>query len=594
MCFKATGDGTLMKLLNIQIFPDSTSGWGSGLLEFGVGITQLFGPNGCGKSPVVQSIAFCLGFPCVFRNDIYEKCSFVVLNIETKKGSFSIKRFYTKSTNIEVTEPSKTFQAFYNEKDYSKYIFDLLDLKVNNLLSTGNKATPPYLSSMLPIFYLDQDEGYSKLYCSPNNFIKDQFSEMIRLAFSLPEKNSFNLKKNQIQAKKKLDALDVLVSDKINRLNILKETILSNRKPADLKEEIEILEGELIRVSSSTSNEEDAISAIEQMIRSKKKRIRAVLNELNIVCNRRRGLTEIKSEIETEINALSLNEEARRVFMSFGEICSSDKCQLFSKSSDSYAKNLLYLKDQIKDLENNDDTDKALEIELAKELEVLDQIVSDFQNENKKLQEQSEQAVNYKVISEIKLELFKLNAELVDLKKIEASEEEHIKTAIRRDSALNSYEAYKTGGKVDIRLSEFRKSLRLCFSKWLGNLKTSNISHDISFKDDFEPILGEESVNQLSGSTGSRTVLAFHAALLELAAISAPFRFLILDAPKQHETENIDLDRYMKALKELCSQYDLQVVFSATEYEYIGDHNDAIWEPEFIEDGKKMFMRKPK
>lgn len=40
-------------------------------------------------------------------------------------------------------------------------------------------------------------------------------------------------------------------------------------------------------------------------------------------------------------------------FASFKDICSNIDCKLFTVSSESYAKNLLYLKDQIKDLESN-------------------------------------------------------------------------------------------------------------------------------------------------------------------------------------------------------------------------------------------------
>lgn len=449
------------------------------------------------------------------------------------------------------------------------------------------------MSTLLPLFYVTQDEGYSSVYKSNSTFIKDQFSEMIRLSFSLPEKNSFDLKKNQIQAKKKLEMLDGFVADKNSRLKLLRETITSNRRSANLVDEIEKLEVELNRVSNSTSGVEDSVTAIEQILNAKKQRARAVLNELNAAKIRRHGLSEIRGDIETEINTLSLNEEARRVFMSFQDICSNVGCQLFVKSSDSYAKNLLYLKDQIKDLENNENYDQALEIKLAKELEVLDDFIAELEAEREKIVNKSDSAAQFKIITNIKLELFKLHSELTDVRKVEACEKDYVETLNRREEALNAYESYNTGGKLDLRLAEFRKKLRLSFIAWLDALKTSNISSDISFKNDFEPVLGEESVNQLSGSTGSRTVLAFHAALFELAASDSPFKFLILDAPKQHETENIDLDRYMLRLKSICEEHGVQVVFSATEYEYQGDHQDKEWKPQYVVGEKKMFMRKP-
>src|SRR5205814_75861 len=67
------------------------------------------------------------------------------------------------------------------------------------------------------------------------------------------------------------------------------------------------------------------------------------------------GLASIRAEIATEVDTLALNGEARRVFESFKDICSNPQCGLFLGNSESYAKNLLYLKDQSKDLERNAD-----------------------------------------------------------------------------------------------------------------------------------------------------------------------------------------------------------------------------------------------
>ncbi|MEM7920098.1 hypothetical protein Q4Q89_20275, partial [Morganella morganii] len=67
-----------------------------------------------------------------------------------------------------------------------------------SLITNQKKQTYPYLSTILPIYYLDQDNGFSKYYNAPANYIKDQFSEMLRLIFNLPEKNSFEKKKLSI------------------------------------------------------------------------------------------------------------------------------------------------------------------------------------------------------------------------------------------------------------------------------------------------------------------------------------------------------------------------------------------------------------
>jgi hypothetical protein len=123
-----------MKLISISIFPSGESGWRSDLLTFGENITHLFGPNGCGKTPIMQSISYCLGYPSVFRNDIYENCAYVELKIETEKGYLTIKREYSREVDIEVAEPGGSKQRFFDENEYSRYLFEWLGVQTPNLI----------------------------------------------------------------------------------------------------------------------------------------------------------------------------------------------------------------------------------------------------------------------------------------------------------------------------------------------------------------------------------------------------------------------------------------------------------------------------
>lgn len=50
-----------MRLLDLTLEPRGVNGWGSSTLAFGRRVTSLFAPNGSGKTPLIQSIAFCLG-----------------------------------------------------------------------------------------------------------------------------------------------------------------------------------------------------------------------------------------------------------------------------------------------------------------------------------------------------------------------------------------------------------------------------------------------------------------------------------------------------------------------------------------------------
>jgi hypothetical protein len=583
-----------MKLLNLQIFPKDRAGWGTELLEFGEGITQLYGPNGCGKSPVVQSIAYCLGFPCIFRNDIYENCSFVILKIETERGVLSIKRFYDKSLDIVVTEPEGNVQCFYSEKDYSNYIFDWLGLRISNLLSNSNKVTSPYLSSMLPIFYLDQDEGYSKLYCAPSNFVKDQFSEMMRMLFDLPVKNSFDAKKDKILAKEKLEYLDGQVEFQTRKVDVAKlSSPLITRKSDDIKIDIEKLEDELEILKGSDTSHDESLNALDRLISSHRQVIRSLSDDISEIRKRTKGISQIVHEINTEVETLNLNEEARRVFLSFNEICGSASCQLLSSSSESYSKNLLYLKDQMKDLERNGDSDRKKEERLIEEKARLKLLVQSIVDERNKILGKSEMSALVDSISEIKNQIFSLQSQLSDIENIKRLEEKLFEIIISRNNALDKYGSYSTERSLNPSLIKIKSDLKVLFLKWLDVINTSNIDREVSFKDDFIPLLGVETITQLKGSTRIRAVLSYHAALMELMAIndSLSFRVLILDTPKQHEVHVDDLDCYLKALKDICSKYDIQIVFSTTEYHYAGVGGDKEWNPEYPGEKQNMFLK---
>ncbi|HEY7867482.1 MAG TPA: AAA family ATPase [Psychromonas sp.] len=582
-----------MKLLDIKIYPINQNGWESDKLTFGKHVTQLYGPNGCGKTPIVQSIAFCLGYPCVFRNDIYNHCKYVELNVDFGHGIINIKRVYSRDLNMTVVDESGQTKHFYNEKDFSVFIFDKLGLKTDTLVSNGNIAANAYISSLLPIFYLDQDDGYSKLYCPPTSFIKDQFSEMMRIIFELPVKNSFNVKKKQLDAKNNLEFLDRRVKNSLSRLEIAQQSaknILTNYK--EISHEITSLENELEALKSSGATHDDSVVALDRIIHSHRKDIRKVTEEIYTIQHRTSGINQIVNEINIEIETLNMNEEARRVFLSFNEICGSSSCQLFSSSSDSYSKNLLYLKDQIKDLQRNTDTDLIRIQTLESQKSQYNHTIESINHERKKLTGKSEISALVDSISEIKNRIFVLQGQRDELDSLISSEKEYIEILNKRDRSLEVYQSYTTERTRLPSILKLRSQLRELVIKWLNIIHTSNISLDITFKDDFIPVLGTESISQLKGSTRNRAVLAYHAALIELMAINSRlcFKTLILDTPKQHEIHNDDLNRYMITLKSICIKYDIQIVFSTTEYHYDGDSDDFDWTPRFSGTEQLMFL----
>lgn len=585
-----------MKLLDIKIFPINKNGWESDKLFFGDHITQLYGPNGCGKTPLVQSIAYCLGFPSVFRNDIYNHCSHVELNVECHDEKINIKRVYNRDVDIEVIDSKGRRSNFYNEKDYSSFIFEKLGIKTTTLVSNNSSATYAYIASFLPIYYLDQDDGYSKLYHAPNNFIRDQFSEIMRMILKLPVKNSFDMKKSQLLAKQQLELLDKRVNTSALKLKFATQSANSiSKNYNEILHEISSLEQEIEALKSSGATHDDSLLALDRLVNSNRKEIRRLVDEIYEIESRTLGINNIVHEINVEIETLNLNEEARRVFQSFNEICGSSSCRLFSSSSDSYSKNLLYLKDQIKDLQRNADADKEKLDRLKLQKTQLETVVQGIIEERNKYTIKSEISALVDSISEIKNKIFSLQSQKDELDSLIKIENTHIDILKQRDIALEKYQSYTPNRESIPSILKIKSQLRELFIKWLNVIHTTNISFDITFKDDFIPVLGTEQVSQLKGSTKIRAVLAYHAALIELMAINSllSFKVLILDTPKQHEIHNDDLNKYILQLKLLCQKYGIQVVFSTTEYRYIGDMDDIEWNPIYKGSEQLMFLRLP-
>jgi hypothetical protein len=97
------------------------------------------------------------------------------------------------------------------------------------------------------------------------------------------------------------------------------------------------------------------------------------------------------------------------------------------------------------------------------------------------------------------------------------------------------------------------------------------------------------------GSTRTRIILAFHAAVVETSLMMGGVhpRLLVLDAPRQHELDASDLRSYIKRFLEISAKqaHPVQLVLSAIDPEIIpGGCMDAIWEPPFKFNDKPRFL----
>jgi len=583
-----------MVLHEVHIEAAGVTGWFSKPLVFGEDITQLYGPNGCGKTPVIQSIAFALGYPIKFREDVYKNCEAVWLRLSTGGQEVELRRRIDRRVDISARVDGGETQTFYDEKEYSKFLFGLFRVDTPSLTSTGNEATQPYLATFLPLFYLDQDVGYTSLYSAPGSFIKSQYAEMMRLALGLPPKHSFDQKRFVYEKKRQLDELDRAVVRHQQLLeNLQGELGASRPSRAALEQKIASVRYEIESLKDGRSLADDAISAVNKLIRERQESYQTVESEIRELRTRVTGFERIKNEIEVEVSTLSLNEEARRLFESFKDICSNPQCGLFLGSAESYGKNLLYLRDQVKDLARNTTVQESRIEELESRLVTMRSEIAELDRTRQKmLVEEGIDAV-IGAINELTGRMVELQKEKQVFDAIEAEESEYVRLLNERESVQKDLASLGgSSGTSDLRALELRRKIRERIVFWLDVLRTKNVSREVQVDADFGVQFGEEKITQFAGSTLLRVILAIRTACFEVYVEDEgnAFRFLILDTPRQQDIEAADLASYIQELKNVAVEHGAQVIFSTTEYHYEGTDGDVEWMPEFPGPEQPMFL----
>ncbi|HHT9708239.1 TPA: hypothetical protein ACT9BD_003064, partial [Legionella pneumophila] len=303
----------------------------------------------------------------------------------------------------------------------------------------------------------------------------------------------------------------------------------------------------------------------------------------------------IINEIDAEVDTLTLNDEAANRFRNFNEICDRKECCMFLVSNESYGKNLLYLKDQIKDLEKNIDL-------LSLEKEILNGEITELSKGIETLNDNKQETVS-KSSAEKLAETVSLNAKR--LVEIETKIKGYEQIILQKDKLDNliiarEHSHFKIDNLTndlatvtDKKIIEVQLELGKKINEWLQTLETTGITGNAHIESGFKFQFGNEDYTRLDGSLRIRAILAFHAALFEYCLENALYhpRILILDTPKQQELDMTNLKDYFNKLKQLCVKFkDAQIVFSSSEYDFVGDSFDEIWKPSFIENNNEMYL----
>jgi hypothetical protein len=596
------------ELRSLAFNPRGSSGWTTGKLLFGRTINLFLGPNGSGKTPAIKGVPFALGHPIEFPADIKERCSSVTLNIRRGATEHAIERQIASGFSARVTSVDQTPLEFNNEKDFSIWLTDALDLPSRNFATKDGALATPYASALLPMVWIDQDLGWKALYSplSTHNFLKDQALEILRWVLGVPSLNRLVDKSDYAKAKEQLEAARELVGVRRATLQTLMQEIGSDAAQGRR----EALLSERDRIISELKTQSSVLDAMAQSNTSHDGEISVATRDraaaqyaLNSAETRLKELERLGQELQAEVQILETNEVAAGAFR---ELCGNHACQFFRNPEESYGRRVLFLKDQLKDFRSSRSS-------LQEQFKELQNAVADAEGRLSSITQLKKDKLSssfsgriVQVIDSLSRSLSEVNLTLERLDRLEL-ENQRLSTALSK--ALTAEEEAerlkpRRGGTLDnSRLIEVRGELTKQFTTWLAVLGAENIPQPVVFDDDLTLILGKERFTEnssISGSTRTRIVLAFHAAVLEtsLRVQGAHPRFLIMDTPKQHELHTDDLKRYIEHLQAMPERYGLplQLFIAATEESFATSTElQAIerFRPVFTDTGKPRFFGVP-
>jgi hypothetical protein len=596
------------QLKSILFSPRGPEGWTTGTLTFGQTINLLMGPNGSGKTPAMKGLPFALGFPIEFPPEIKNRCRSVTLNLLNGTSEYSIEREIGGGFEAQISTDGEAPLRFNNEKDFSAWLAGMLGLPKRTFASKDGGLTPPYASSFVPMFWIDQDIGWKALYAPliTHNFVKDQSLEMLRWFLGVPSLNRAVDKSDYAKAKEQLEiareqaavrraALEGLAKELGHDASQGRREALATERDgvlANLKTQASVLD-----TMTQTDTTHD-----EEIARTTRDRDAATF-ALNSANTRLKELDRLGQELEAEVQVLETNEVAADAFR---QLCGNQACQFFRNPEESYGRRLLFLKDQLKDFRSS----------RSSLLEQLSQLQDDVAEADRRLasatqlkKQRLSNTISSNIVSAVDAlskSLSEVNLRLERLGRLD-SEQKRFNDAVTKvlsaEEEVNRLKPKRGGGTDNSRLMEVRGEMTRQFIAWLAVLNAENIPQPVIFDEELNLILGKEKFTEnssTSGSTRTRVVLAFHAAILEasLRLQGAHPRFLIMDTPKQNELHTDDLKRYVERVQAMSDRYGLplQLFISATEESFASStelYAIERFRPTFTVSGKPRFFGTP-
>jgi hypothetical protein len=592
-----------MTLEALRLLPRGDAGWGTSALTFGKRTTLLLGPNGAGKTPVIKALAYCLGHPVELPPLVREKCRAVEVTLLAEGERFRIQRQFVTGVEVSVTKASGETLSFRDERAVSEWILPRLGVSLRTLAGKSGEKVAPYMSVAGPMFLVDQDTGWTTSYVpfESHQFVKDQREEVVRWLLDVPARNR-PVDKSEFQgAKTTLASIQEQIAFKRRALEGLQRELgedRANDAAQRLEERRVSLDGELHRAHSILASMSQVESAFDVRLREAVERRDQIAYRLANAKRRKAQLGDVQAEVGAELGALEQNEVAAEAFRA---LCGNDACQFFRKPEESYGRRVLYLKDQLKDFESSSGEIEREFVLFQEQLAAADGAVQQAVKEKESSLKPTVSGFAIAAVEATSRELADVRVRLDRLERI-ARERRQLEALINKEAraAEDVAELRPTGGprRDNSRLLDARQNLAVTFKEWLLALRTPNVPADVVFDEELRLIVSGErfsSRSSHSGSTRTRLVLAYHAAMVEtsLAMKGVHPRLLVLDAPRQHELSAADLRSFIERFYAMSTKHDpaVQLVFSATDPEVMpADRVDVVWKAPFVFDGEPRFL----
>lgn len=432
------------------------------------GVTAIVGPNGCGKSNIVDAIKWCIG-EMSWKSLRMPSMMDVIFAGTTKRQPLNLAEVtlifdnQERKLNFDFSEVAVTRKIYRSEQ--SEYFINRTECRLKDIremfLDTGIGSSGGYA-------IIDQGEVERVLNASPEER-REIFEEVAGVS---------RYKAKREEALKKLEKVEYDLSLLSGNMEIINEQIKkldSEAKKARLQQKYkeELKEAEIALIVKEINNNK---SLIEQ----EKAALEPINNEISEISS---SITAMEAELSTlNISFTEKNEEEKRIY----EEISTTKSNI-TRIEGNLLKNkelIEALSAQIKQLEETENKNKTWQEKIGPEIKQKKEKLNELKNSYDSLKTEYESVINeMKALQE---QIFSIDAQLQEYdKKIQQNYQEELD--ITREIALIESDIVNTKNEI---LSLERDKGKIVLDINELQEKSKNISEKINFnKTEFNKLL---------------------------------------------------------------------------------------------------------